>query len=85
MLSTKETEAVTVLTDSMMYEDEVPARNKANEAEAPVGSVPRLLRNDARPARGGGPLKLADKTSLFSSLLATVTFFLSLVARLRCV
>ena len=39
---------------------EVLARGKANEAEAPGGSVPRPLRSDAKPAWSGDPLKLAD-------------------------
>ena len=36
---------------------EVPARDKAHEAEVPAGSVPR---NDAEPARRGDRLELAD-------------------------
>ena len=35
---------------------EVPARQKEKDAKAPIGSVPRPLRNDARPARRGDPL-----------------------------
>ena len=35
-------------------------RDKAKDAKAPIGSVPRPLRNDARLAWAGDPFELAD-------------------------
>ena len=38
----------------------VPARDKANEAEVPAGSVRRPLKNDTEVDRGGDHLELVD-------------------------
>ena len=59
----------TALPDSTRHDDDdtneetqggVPARDKAKYAKAPIGSVPRRLRNDLRPAPGGDLFELAD-------------------------
>ena len=70
MHSTKKAEAFTALTDSTMHDDDdgsqeiraaVPARDEAKETMAPIGSVPRPLRNDARPARGWDLVSLCER------------------------
>ena len=68
MQSSKKAEAVTALADSTMHDDDdgsaelraaVLARDEASEAMTPVGSVPRPLGTDARPAQGRDVLELA--------------------------
>ena len=65
---------------------EFPARDKGNEAEVPAGSVPRPLRNDAKPAWGGHPFgagrQLDPVQRHFPSLLVNVTCSLFLVPQL---
>ena len=73
-----------MMSEMMENRAEVPARDKVNEAEDPAGSVPRPLRNDAEPARGGDPLELADDwiPAPLPSFLMNVAFPLFFVAQL---
>ena len=93
MQSAKKADAAAAITDFTTYDDdEEMAENRADVSARdkgrprfPQGSVPRPLRADAKPSRGGDPLELADNwipCSHFPSLLVNVISSLFSVARL---